>query len=40
MGICPGQDIKRFISRARLDNRNTFCTPSPRTEYFERFFFN
>ena len=34
----PGQDVKRYPSGVRLDNRKVLPTPGPRTKHSEDFF--
>ena len=33
-----GQDVKRYVSDVRLDNRKVVLAPSPRKKYFKRLF--
>lgn len=39
MCSCPGEDIKRYPSGLRLDNRKVFCSRGPGTKHFKRFYF-
>ena len=34
----PGQDVKRYLSGVRLDNRKVLCEPGPNTKYSSFFF--